>query len=52
MLEEMGIATGVDLEAILEAAEGVGKILTKELPSRYLKATRSTQAREAGEASG
>jgi hydroxymethylglutaryl-CoA lyase len=52
MLEEMGIATGVDLEAILEAAEGVGKILTKELPSRYLKATRATQAREAGEASG
>jgi hydroxymethylglutaryl-CoA lyase len=52
MLEEMGIATGVDLETILEAAEGVGKILNKELPSRYLKATRATQAREAGEASG
>ena len=50
MLEEMGIGTGVDLEAILEAADGVGTILNKELPSRYLKATRATQAREAGEA--
>jgi hydroxymethylglutaryl-CoA lyase len=51
MLEEMGISTGVDLEAILEAAEGVGRILNKDLPSRYLKAPRATQAREAGEAS-
>jgi hydroxymethylglutaryl-CoA lyase len=49
MLEEMGIATGVDLETIMEAAEGVGRILNKELPSRYLKATRATQAREAGQ---
>jgi hydroxymethylglutaryl-CoA lyase len=52
MLEEMGVPTGVDLETLVQAAEGVGKILKKELPSRYLKATRATQAREAGEASG
>jgi hydroxymethylglutaryl-CoA lyase len=49
MLEEMGIATGVDIETLLEAAEGVGRILNKELPSRYLKATRATRAREAGQ---
>jgi hydroxymethylglutaryl-CoA lyase len=49
MLEEMGIATGVNLETIMEAAEGVGRILNKELPSRYLKATRATQAHEGGE---
>jgi len=49
MLEEMGISTGVDLEAILHAAEGVARVLGKEVPSRYLKATRATQARVAGE---
>jgi hydroxymethylglutaryl-CoA lyase len=52
MLEEMGIATGVDLETVMQAAEGVGRILNKELPSRYLKATRATQAHGSGEASG
>jgi len=51
MLEEMGTGTGVDLETILQAAEGVARALRKELPSRYLKATRATAAREAGEAS-
>lgn len=51
MLEEMGVSTGVDLEIILEAAEGVARVLGKEVPSRYLKATRATQARAAGEAS-
>jgi isopropylmalate/homocitrate/citramalate synthase len=49
MLGEMGVATGVDLETILEAAEGVARVLGKEVPSRYLKATRATQARVAGE---
>ena len=49
MLEEMGVSTGVDLEAILQAAEGVARVLGKEVPSRYLKATRATQARVAGE---
>src|SRR5438876_484122 len=51
MLEEMGVSTSVDLETILQAAEGVARVLGKELPSRYLKATRATGAREAGEAS-
>jgi len=51
MLEEMGVATGVSLETIMEAAEGVARVLRKELPSRYLKATRATQSREAGESS-
>jgi hydroxymethylglutaryl-CoA lyase len=53
MFEQMGVATGVDLETILQAAEAVGAALGKEVPSRYLKATRATQAREArAEASG
>ena len=51
MLEEMGVATGVDLETIVQAADGLERVLGKELPSRYLKATRATQARDAGEAS-
>jgi len=46
MLEEMGVSTGVDLETIMRAAEGVATVLGKEAPSRYLKATRATQARE------
>lgn len=49
MFEEMGISTGVDIETILGAAEAVGRVLGKEVPSRYLKATRATEAREAGE---
>jgi hydroxymethylglutaryl-CoA lyase len=51
MFEGMGVATGVDLEMLLQAAEGVARLLGKEVPSRYLKATRATQARVAGEAS-
>ena len=50
MLEEMDVSTGVDLEAILQAAEGVARVLGREVPSRYLKATRATQARLASEA--
>ena len=49
MLEEMGVATGVNLEILLEAAEGIAERLGKEVPSRYLKATRATQARGARE---
>ena len=49
MLEQMGVSTGVDLETILRAAEGVARVLGKEVPSRYLKATRATEAREASE---
>jgi hydroxymethylglutaryl-CoA lyase len=47
MFEEMGVSTGVDLEAIMQAAEGVSAVLGKEPPSRYLKATRADAARRA-----
>jgi len=46
MLHEMGVQTGVDLAVLLDAAEGVASVLGKEVPSRYLKATRATQQRE------
>lgn len=50
MFEEMGVGTGVDLETLLRAAEGVADVLGKEVPSRYLKAARGEQARRAREA--
>ena len=45
MLEAMGVATGVRLDALVVAAEGVARALGKELPSRYLRATRGDKAR-------
>ena len=45
MLEAMGVATGVNVDALVPAAEGVARALGKELPSRYLKAARSDKAR-------
>lgn len=45
MLEAMGVATGVSLDALVSAAEGVARALGKELPSRYLKAARGDKAR-------
>lgn len=50
MLDAMGVATGVDLDGLLEAAEGIGRALGKEVPSRYLKATRATERRREREA--
>ena len=44
MLEEMGIATGVDLKVIVDAANGLADALGKALPSRYLKTTREARA--------
>jgi hydroxymethylglutaryl-CoA lyase len=44
MLEAMGIATGVSLDALVQAAGGVARALGKELPSRYLKAVRGEKA--------
>jgi len=44
MLEAMGVATGVDLDALVAAAGGVARALGKELPSRYLKAARGDKA--------
>jgi hydroxymethylglutaryl-CoA lyase len=38
MLEDMGIATGVDLEALLEAARLAERIVGRELPSAVLRA--------------
>lgn len=46
MFHQMGIDTGIDLEGLLAAAERVAGVLGKEVPSRYLKATRATEARE------
>jgi hydroxymethylglutaryl-CoA lyase len=38
MLEDMGIATGVDLEALLEAARLAERLVGRELPSAVLRA--------------
>ncbi|HVL91431.1 MAG TPA: hydroxymethylglutaryl-CoA lyase [Actinomycetota bacterium] len=46
MLEAMGVETGVDPEILLQSAEIAGEAIGREPPSRYLKATRATQARE------
>ncbi len=50
MFEEMGIDTGIDVRALLEAAELVAGALGAAPPSRYLKATRATEQREAAQA--
>lgn len=52
MFHEMGIATGIELGALLEAAELVGGAIGREPPSRYLKATRATEARLRAERDG
>ncbi len=47
MLEDMGIATGVDLEALIEVAAYAEKLVGRELPSQVLRAgprTRLTAA--------
>lgn len=49
MFEDMGVDTGVDLEMLLRAAEGLASVLGSDLPSRYLKATRATERRVAQE---
>jgi hydroxymethylglutaryl-CoA lyase len=45
MLHEMGVETGIDLPALLRAAEIAQSALGKAVPSRYLKATRADAAR-------
>ena len=42
MLHSMGIETGVDLEALLDASQFIEDHLRKPLPSRYLRAARGT----------
>ncbi|MFQ5913010.1 MAG: hydroxymethylglutaryl-CoA lyase [Nitrospinota bacterium] len=43
MLEEMGVATGVDLDALLECARYTATLVDRELPSHVLKAGKRTQ---------
>jgi hydroxymethylglutaryl-CoA lyase len=38
MLEDMGIDTGIDLEALIEVAEMAEKLLGRTLPSGVLRA--------------
>jgi hydroxymethylglutaryl-CoA lyase len=38
MLEDMGIATGIDLDALIEVAEMAEKLLGRTLPSGVLRA--------------
>lgn len=47
MVEDMGVATGIDLEAMIEAAATAERIVGRELPSQVLRAgprTRTTPA--------
>jgi hydroxymethylglutaryl-CoA lyase len=47
MLEDMGVATGVDLEALIEVAAQAERLVGRELPSQVLRAgprTRTTAA--------
>lgn len=43
MLHAMGVGTGVDLEALLDAAVFVERKLQKKLPGRYLRAARGSE---------
>jgi hydroxymethylglutaryl-CoA lyase len=38
MVEDMGVATGIDLEALIEAAGAAERIVGRELPSQVLRA--------------
>jgi hydroxymethylglutaryl-CoA lyase len=46
MLEDMGIATGINLEALLEASHFLEKCLKKELPGQVLKSGPIVPARD------
>ena len=47
MFEEMGVSTGVSLDVLSDATDIVARALDKEVPSRYIKATRATAERNA-----
>ncbi|HEX9776452.1 MAG TPA: hydroxymethylglutaryl-CoA lyase [Actinomycetota bacterium] len=49
MFGQMGVSTGVDLELLLQAAEGLAAAIGSPAPSRYLKATRADAERRARE---
>ena len=38
MLHEMGVETGIDLDALIECAVRMGEILGRELPGQVMKA--------------
>ena len=38
MVQDMGIATGVDLEAMIDAAADAERIVGRQLPSQVLRA--------------
>ncbi len=46
LLHGCGIKTGVDLEKLVDCGALAQKLLSKELPGRYLKARLSSRARE------
>jgi len=48
MLHGMGIATGVDLDAVARASKEVSRVLGHDLPSRYLKAGAPRASEPAG----
>jgi len=50
MLHGLGIATGINLEKLVDAGQLAEEILGKELPGRYLKATLAGRAKQAKKA--
>src|SRR5262249_34381690 len=44
MLDRMGIATGIDLEALGRVSLNMEKIIGRQLPSKYLGALRSLRS--------
>ena len=38
MVEDMGVATGIDLEAMIDAAADAERIVGRKLPSQVLRA--------------
>lgn len=52
LFESMGVRTGLDLEALMGAAEALASSVGHEPASRYLKAERANAARVAAEAHG
>lgn len=38
LLEDIGVPTGIDLEALIDVSRGLGKVLGRELPSRVARA--------------
>jgi hydroxymethylglutaryl-CoA lyase len=46
-LHGLGIATGIDLEALVSASLALERVLGRPLPSRYLRAAAASRARAA-----